>query len=71
MSIEKNGMNGFQIFASILFALAVLGSVIILANGDDISIMTGIMSILGSSILFYFMYALGEIIKQLRISNNK
>lgn len=68
--VKNHGMNGFQIFSGILYGLAIIGSMIFFANGDEISKTSGIIGILSSSILFYFMYALGEIIKQLRISNN-
>lgn len=64
----KRGMNGFQVFAGILFALGILGTIIIISVVEN-PVFIGVLCFLSTSILFFFMYALGEIIKQLRIAN--
>lgn len=63
MKTEKNGMNGFQTFASIIYILGFSGSMLFYNESFEI----GLSLTISVTILFFFMYALGEIVKQLRI----
>ncbi len=68
MKERNKKMNGFQGIASVIYALSVIGTVTAFGTSTDAAIIIPIF-VISETILFYFMYALGEIVKQLRISN--
>ncbi len=66
---EKNKkMNAFQGVSSVIYALSVIGACSIAGTFRDAGLLVASI-LISETILFYFMYALGEIVKQLRISN--
>lgn len=70
----NNKANGFQTFATVIFGLLIMGIIIIsqiLASNDESNFTFLLTGLITSTIFFFFMYSIGEIIKQLREINEK